>query len=574
MEISCNDTFFTRASAILLGLVLGLCMGPAFAVHDLGIFELDGNAIDDIGGAPNPDDWETLFNGGGTPTQFTGIINDEPDASGNDDSVFVGGRKDIQDLDQWAHKIGSSPDKDEIMNAYAAAYEHNGDTIINFGADRVSNKGDAFLGFWFFKRHVEALADGSFDGMHSNGDVLVLVNFPQASNASPETKVVVWDDSCNKAANNNPSPGQCDAKNIRLVFKDNAICGSAAGDLVCSITNDEGGPNDPTPSPWPFQSKNDNTANQFPYESFFEGGINLTQLIGGDSCFSSFVAETRSSKEFTATLKDFVLRDFELCSVDIVKQCDQGDVNASETAFVFPYSGTVTNDGAGTLHDVIVVDNQGTPADDTDDVTFDIGTLIKDATANFSGTIESLLNPPTNTATVYAAGTPGGELTITDTFSDQCEPVNRDPMISVTKACTTAVMSMDGKVVVGVNFMGQVCNDTGGTSGLDPIGLVNVTVTDDSGTTDTGDDVVVLGPIDLPADTCASYSGSYLPSSVSSSDPSIVDFSDTVTAIGTAVLGFGQVEESATATCPLCPPDSVCDLDVCVELFPGQCASP
>ena len=48
----------------------------------------------------------------------------------------------------------------------------------------------------------------------------------------------------------------------------------------------------------------------------FEGGINLTQL-GLEGCFSSFLAETRSSPEITAILKDFTLGDFESCATDL-----------------------------------------------------------------------------------------------------------------------------------------------------------------------------------------------------------------------------------------------------------------
>ena len=41
----------------------------------------------------------------------------------------------------------------------------------------------------------------------------------------------------------------------------------------------------------------------------FEGGINLTEL-GLEGCFSTFLAETRSSPEITAVLKDFIDRRF------------------------------------------------------------------------------------------------------------------------------------------------------------------------------------------------------------------------------------------------------------------------
>ena len=41
---------------------------------------------------------------------------------------------------------------------------------------------------------------------------------------------------------------------------------------------------------------------------FFEGGINITQLLpGSDSCFSAFMATSRSSAEPNASIKNFVI---------------------------------------------------------------------------------------------------------------------------------------------------------------------------------------------------------------------------------------------------------------------------
>ena len=53
--------------------------------------------------------------------------------------------------------------------------------------------------------------------------------------------------------------------------------------------------------------------------------------------------------------------------------------------------------------------------------------------------------------------------------------------------------------------------------------------------------------------TVKDYSGSYTPSSAGSEEPGAISFSDTVTATGTAPLGFGSDTDTATATCPLCP---------------------
>jgi hypothetical protein len=140
------QTFPIRALAVL---ALAFGAGSATAVDDLGLFELESNAAQN-GPLPGAEDWETLYAGGantgGSSNAFTGIIADPAPQS-----IFTGGRKDIQEIEQWGWKDGSVPDKNDITNAYAAAYDDNGDLILYFGADRVSNNGDAFLGFWFFK---------------------------------------------------------------------------------------------------------------------------------------------------------------------------------------------------------------------------------------------------------------------------------------------------------------------------------------------------------------------------------------------------------------------------------------
>src|SRR5262245_21334159 len=510
-----------------LALVLGAATG-ASAVDALGHFELEGNAVRDASAAP-PDDWATLHAGGGSASVFTGVT---PDPSPQ--TIFGGGNKDIQAISQWSHKAGEVPDKDDLTHAFAASYNDAGDLVIYFGADRVANAGDAFLGFWFFKQEITAKPDGKFDGAHSPGDALVLVDFPQSANSVPEIAVIEWDPSCSKAASNDPSPGQCAAQNLRLRLEGagaaGAVCGSVpSGALACAIANEA-----TEDAPWPYACK-DGFVNEFPFETLFEGGVNLSALLGGDACFASFMAETRSSSSFTASLKDFSLDSFPVCKISITKQCTDGDINASETGFVYTYSGSVTNEGFGTIYDVTVTDKG---------VTFPLGTLAPQQSKSYGGTFESSLNPATNQASVTAAQTPGGAAALTDqTEVVTCPAVDRDPLIGVSKDCSTSLVEKDGHVVVSVSFSGQVCNETG-SNGVEPIGLKNVTVHDDHGTV-TSPANGAIG--NLAPNTCKPYSGSYLPSS------NEAVFSDTVTASGTANLGFGSVSETASANCELCP---------------------
>ena len=65
-------------------------------------------------------------------------------------------------------------------------------------------------------------------------------------------------------------------------------------------------------APWAFENKDGDDF--FAKGQFFEGGINLSDLFGGDApCFSTFLAETRSSQEVEAQLKDFALGSLDTC---------------------------------------------------------------------------------------------------------------------------------------------------------------------------------------------------------------------------------------------------------------------
>lgn len=343
---------FRQLPVWLLG--AALCMGgvaTSYAVDDVGLFQLDGNPLDDNALGTLSDDWETLCDpvGGagdgcnnagpgpgpnGSAVVFTGIKNDP-----NDTSIFTGGgSKDKLDITSWLHKNGSVSQKSDITNAYAAAYtvpagagdgvNEEDDLIIYFGADRLDNEGSTFMGFWFFQNNIKlnplSPMTGSFDGEHKNGDFLVLANFPQANNAVPLIQVLAWDTKCTKKDSVTPMPGQCAETNLRLVLGESgagAICTQGGlPQLACAITNTEGGANDPVDSPWPYVSA-DGDINSFPFESFFSGGINVSKLIPGTTgCFSSFMAETRSAESISASLEDFSLDEFQLCGASAVTE--------------------------------------------------------------------------------------------------------------------------------------------------------------------------------------------------------------------------------------------------------------
>ncbi|RMH82995.1 hypothetical protein EA796_17615 [Pseudomonas sp. AOB-7] len=517
-----------------------------------GLFELDANTVDNGGGG---DDWGGLYsNPPGSSVAFTTILADPAPLT-----IFTGGgSKDILDIPNWRHTNGSVPDKDDITNAYAAAYinpsdvSHGGevlhkagDMIIYFGLDRFANNGDAHAAFWFFQNDVGLNPNGTFVGQHAGrddangkrGDLMVLVEYPQGSNAVPEIKVYEWDPL---------KQGTPVADNLSLLYSStSAKCDGTGNKLACATTNTA---DLPLPA-WPYAPKLGNK-NRLPAESFFEGGVNVSALLGGNvPCFSSFLAETRSSRSETAQLKDFVLGNFDVCAIEVTKNCVATvDSEDGGNSIKVDFSGTVTNSGALALNDVTVVDDMGTPGDTSDDVVvFGPATLNPGQSENYSGDYNTTAIPATDvvTATGHRNGT-----SVSATAEASCSP-DLDPQLSVDKLCTAALNSAgDG---IEVSFMGTVTN-TGN------VALEDVMVVDDGGTPgDTSDDQTFnIGT--LNAGASANYNGSFgVLGAVSSSD--------SVVASGTDVLGGSPVSASASASCaadtnPAIAVDKVCTADI------------
>lgn len=509
-----------------------LAVISASAIHDTSVFELEGDAVDDP--AVAGEDWSSVNGtGGGSFIARTGVLADPANKT-----IFTGGgSKDPLDISSWNWKddTGGLPDKDNITNAYAAAYSVNGELVIYFGADRFANDGDAQLGFWFFQQNVTTNLDGTFSGVHQVGDILVLANLTNGG-AVATIQVLEWVG----------VGGDQQGGTLRLLLTEEAAqCGFGLADnRACAISNTS-----PTSAPWSYTPKS-GASGVFPQFSFFEGGINISQIFAGTTppCFASFMAETRSSQSVIAVLKDFVVGAFPVCGITIVKECPSSQPNPDQTAFIFSVTGTVTNNGFAPLA-VVVVDDAGTPGNPVDDFSFALGTLAAGESKTFSGSFESTLNPPTNTASVSASTTPSGPITVADVSEPAtCPQVLVTKGLSVNKNCEVRIVPENDRVVVVVNFAGQVSNT--GEAILD-----NVTVTDDSGTpADPSDDRLVFGPVTLNPGESQPYSGSYRPRTTFTDDPNFASFSDTVTAEGDARLGLGHLKQTASATCPLCPP--------------------
>lgn len=603
------STIGTKAT--LLPVMLLCASGFAMAQNPNDFVEIDGNAVVNGTACTSPntpvgckDDWNLLNGTGGTnPTGSAGGSLARTFASG-DASVAVftgGGSKDPIDIPSWKWKNGGTPDKDAITNGYAAAYQApNGHLMIAFGADRFAVNGDANIGFWFFQQNVHPVGTtgGGFSGQHTTGDIFVVSAFTQGGGVSTIT-VYAWDPTCTKASGS--GPGSCGDSNLRLKFisPNSATCvGIPTG---CADVNLA-----PIDVSWPYLSKFGSNSTQIPTGGFYEGGVDVTALIGGTECFTSFLVETRSSQTPSAVLKDFISGSFDICKMTATKTCaGNGTVNAGGASIHYAFNGTINNTGFATLANATIVDSlpagssnvvfkKGTSVVTTSTcptgsaagaVCANMGGVAAGATVNWSVEFDSTSTNVQNNAIAVAStsgGTPGacgtsGTLCSASTGDTCSTPVSNS--ITISKACGVptgypnaplqgTVLQVSGSTVVArVNFSGTITN-SGQTT------LSNIALADSPAANITVAWPDATKPGVVPAGGTAKYSGTYLPGSFAG-DGTVAgrySFSDEIkltnatAAIGTSpgadaacVSSFTSGAQScAAATCNICPGGAIC----------------
>ena len=263
---------------------------------------LDGDVVNNDGNL----DWEDVFNDTGLPAGSisTGIVFDAilPD------DIFTGGStKDHLPISGWLNKFqdGSSSDKSNILQGGAILI----DGRIYFFGNRFSNEGATNIGFWFFQDDVNIL-DGSFEGNHEIGDILVVA---EISNGGAVGKISAYEWRGN-AANGGNVPSSTNSL-IQIVDENNP-----QPNLLSAVVNSV-----PASTPWPYQAKGEMSANVMPEISFFEGFINIAGLNLNNACFSSFLVETRSSFSLTSILEDFIGSNFNVepvVTIDDITDCE------------------------------------------------------------------------------------------------------------------------------------------------------------------------------------------------------------------------------------------------------------
>lgn len=580
---------------LFLGLALSLALMPpgAWAFVQPGPpaddpnFEIDvpANALDSA--AYPGDDWETVFKctlgafgydaaacaalGGfnANMVNTTGIIQDP-----HPHSIFwKGGSKDTEDVSQWWWKDGSVPDKDQVLHGGAIAYhasDADGEQLLMYlFADRYSNDGDALMGAWFFQNEVTMNPDGTFNGVHKNGDIVWFGNFSGGGDVA-SLEIAKWNDPA--LPNYDAACAAHDAPNVPYQVGNTKLCviainptgGTGSGFFASVNTGDETAPwgSDYTPK--------QGTPGVFPYNSFFEGGINITQLLGSTPCFSSFLIESRSSTSETAQLKDFVLGAINTCKISVDKQCTSA-LSSDGASIDHTFKIFVKNEGFASITSVTLDDtNPPTAQDLTVDLTAD-PIISNETQLVHEYTINSTAQNISNTVTAIGHAGTANTAPATDTVS--CPTVPTSSRLEITKDCDKTKLVVDDRgtgstdddrLNVQVLYKGTVCNNN---TAPDAVKLFNVTATEvHNGLAAVPLALAFPGTAgQLAVGECATFSSSYLPNAVVGSNITAnnlpictganPNWTDEADATATSPLVSGTINGIANdATCPLvCP---------------------
>jgi hypothetical protein len=399
-----------------------------WAVNPGGVFEIDGNIHDDAFDPNN--DWENLLCpaiDSSTALVNSGVVDDPAPLS-----IFTqGGSKDKYDVSSWKWTNGSVPDKDDIVNSFAAKYAGSGTSFVFVGGTRFSNDGSAEIGAWFFQNNVELGGDGSsaspFIGVHKNGDLFIIAEFTIGGTVST-LRVLEWVGSTGTCPGDVACPAATEkggtlADVTALVSPGSAIGASNVDPQVISC-----------PADWPYTPKS-GTDGTIPTNSFFEVGIDLGPLNLGNVCFASFLLETRSSHDVDAQLKDFVLHAFAPCNCDTAKSVAPTEVcEGASATYTYKVS---TPEGSAALDITAQDDVLGyvcMPGADGAACVFQATPCTISLTGGGSKTCTRTVTESVGSHTDHltATGTPsGGTQGITCTASSATLVVNASPTVSI-----------------------------------------------------------------------------------------------------------------------------------------------
>ncbi len=222
----------------------------------------------------------------GTPDNFAQGFTQALSGSGpgythnSADDLFTTGSKDTLGITSgWSWTTGSVPQKDLLEDGFASTYnDPSGNELLLASADRYAANGDSTIGFWFLQNPLSLNANGTFNGSHTTGDILITNDF--ASGSVGTLGVYEW-------------IGADGSGTLQQL----TVPAGAAYFFVNSS---------PFSVPWSFTDSSGSTSPQA--GEYMAIGVDLNALLGSSvPHFTSTLVESRASTSTTAELKSFIL---------------------------------------------------------------------------------------------------------------------------------------------------------------------------------------------------------------------------------------------------------------------------
>jgi hypothetical protein len=213
-----------------------------------------------------------------TPGYMHDVVN-----SSSDDIFKSGSSKDTASVTQWLWTPQKPQPKDDLADAFSASYADpiTGHKYLMVGMDRYSASGDSTVGFWAFQNPVSENANGTFNGVHTDGDILLVLDF--ASGSIGTVGVYRWTGS--------------DATGSLVAYT------PPAGTTYAFVNTA------PYTVPWSYVDNGGATSPQA--GEYMEVGLDYSAVFGANlPRFANFLTESRSSNSVSSTLSDFVIGRF------------------------------------------------------------------------------------------------------------------------------------------------------------------------------------------------------------------------------------------------------------------------
>jgi hypothetical protein len=278
-------------------------------------FELDGNVLKDT----CADDWNSTI----TAKFYSGVIND-PGIT----TVFQGSTSRANGLiSSWKSTNVAIVNIKDLTNAVASYYDNN----IYFGVDRYGAQRSTPMAVWLMQDDVNVRANGTFNGNHKDGDLLIITEF----DPNPIVNIYIWSGS--------------DVIETQLNL--NGLCQQGLAQKACTINNLFD-----VPSSWPYFPIV-GLNNVYPSASFLEGGVDLELIYPNPAlrpCFRTMLVATMANSQTAANMQDYIIVPISTCALALNFDCNSITPNIAKNGFVYDYKWSLLNDGSGPLYKVNV----------------------------------------------------------------------------------------------------------------------------------------------------------------------------------------------------------------------------